>query len=227
MMKIKLYYALVIIFLLISNLVVSQPHYDSTTVSSEYLFPQYTDGIVLSNNGTVFKGKLNYDTSSDQMKFIDTNNEIMYLSEPDNVKKVTIANRNFIYFKKYFVEIISEGPVCLGLRIHEKQYREKNVAYGGSSATSSVQSVFSISLQGGIDHKLSSNDKVRFVSEFIFYVMNNGKSRIVLNKNDLLKCFPLNKEIIKQEIGKQHTNFSSDDSMKKMIHWINANGIKD
>ena len=216
---------LIIGFLLISNVVVSQVNQNTTIVPSQFLFSHFTDGVVLMKDGTVYNSKLNYDASTDQMKFIGTTDEIMYLSEPDKVKKVTIANRNFIYIKDFFVEIISEGPVRLCQRIQVKQYTEKYAAYGGTSATSSILSVSSID-RNGVDYKLSSNDKVTFQQASVFYMMNNGKSRIVLKENDLLKCFPTHKEIIKQEIIKQHTEFSSVDSMRKLINWINANGVE-
>ena len=226
MVKIILHNTLIICFLLISNVVVSQMYKDTATISSQYVFSQFTDGVVLLNDGTIFKGKFNYDTSTNQMKYVGTTNEIMYLSEPEKIYKVTIANRDFIYVKNFFVEIISDGPVSLCMRVHEKQYTEKNAAYGCTTASSSISSATGFGRKG-IDYQLSSSDKVSFQLDSVFYVMNNGISRVVSKENDLLKCFPSNKALIKQELSKQHTEFSSIDSMKSMINWINVNGIKD
>ena len=226
MVKIILQNALVIGFLLISNVVVSQMYKDTATISSQYVFSQFTDGVVLLNDGTIFNGKFNYDASMNQMKYIGATNEIMYLSEPEKIYKVTIANRDFIYVRNFFVEIISDGPVSLCMRVHEKQFTEKNAAYGCTTASSSISSATGFGRKG-IDYQLSSSDKVSFQLDSVFFVMNKGISRVVLKDNDLLKCFPFNKAIIKQELSKQHTQFSSIDSMKSIINWINVNGIKD
>jgi len=47
------------------------------------------------------------------------------------------------------------------------------------------------------------------------------------NQINLLKCFSTKKDLIAEEIKKQNVNFTSIDSVKKFIDWINANGIKD
>ena len=74
---------------------------------------------------------------------------------------------------------------------------------------------------------MSNNEEITFTKTLIFYVTNSGKTRIVLNQNDLLKCFSSKKELINQELEKQNTKFNSIESVKKIIDWINANGIKD
>lgn len=185
MAKIILHNTLVIGFLIISNVVVSQIYKDTATVSSEYVFSHFMDGLVSLNDGTIFNGKFNYDASTNQMKYIGTTNEIMYLSEPEKIYKVTIANRDFIYVKNFFVEIISDGPVSLCMRVHEKQYTEKNAAYGCTTVSSSISSVAGFGRKG-VDYQLASSDKISFQLDSVFYVMNNGISRVVLKENDLL-----------------------------------------
>lgn len=228
-MGIKLHYTLFIFYLLISNLAFAQQKNDTAAFdASNYLFPKFTDGIITMKDGSEAGGKLNYNTLLDEMQFIGDKNEILSFADPSKVVKVVIANRNFLYLKNYFVELIDQGNVSLFSRIHVKRWAEKIGAYGGTSSTSSIESVSSYSSGYGTTTKLSPNEKVSFQTELIFYVMfNNGKIKMVANKNDLLKCFASNKEIIKQEMERQNTKFNSIESVKKIIGWINANGIKD
>lgn len=225
-MKIRYHYTLLTYFLLISNLVISQSKKD-TTSNSPLLFPQFIDGIITLKDGTVCSGKLNYDTSIDEMQFIGTKNEILSFAEPEKVAKVVIANRTFIHVKNFFVEILTEGPVSLCLKVHQKRIAEKIGAYGGTSSTSSIESLTTVKLSDGTMTKLSPNEKVTFQMESLFYLMYNGKIKLILNQNDLFKYFSSHKELIRQELENQHTKVSSIDSMKKIIEWMNAKGIKD
>ena len=226
-MKIKLTHTLLISLLLISNLVMSQKENDETSTSTQFLFEEFTDGVVVFKDGHSVNAKLNYDTSLDQMQFMDTNNEILYIGEPEKVVKVVIAKRNFIYLKNYFVELLSEGPVSLCLRIHQTRTAVKIGAYGGESPLSSISNLSSVKLSDGNSAPLTANEKVRYKSDLFFYIMSNGKTKIVFSQNELLKCFPSNKELLKQELEKQQTKFTSIESVRKIIDWINAKGIKD
>lgn len=225
-MKNKLHYTLLICFLLISNLVFSQQRKDTVLNSTRFLFPEFTDGVVSMKDGQQLGAKLNYDTSLDQMQFLGANNEILYLGEPDKLFKVVIANRTFITIKNYFVESIAIGPVSLYLRVHQKRNTVKIGAYGGESQLSSIGNLTSVKLNEGTTTKLAANEKVSYKSDLFFYVMINGKTKIVLNQKELLKCFPSNKELLKKEMETQNTNFNSVDSIKKIIDWINEKGIK-
>ena len=214
-MKNVLHYILLICFLLISNLSFSQPQKDSILTSTRFLFPQFTDGKVILKDGVVVSAKLNYDTFTDQMQFMGANNVVMNISEPEKVINVVILNRTFSYLKNYFVEDISNGAVTLSTRLHQQQIAEKNGAYGGSSPATSIQSISSLYQGDGTVNKLSSNETVSYNKTLTFYITVNGKTKIVFNQNDFLKCFPSKKDVIKQEIDKENCKFSSVESVKK------------
>jgi hypothetical protein len=216
-----------ICFLLFSNLVFAQQKRDSTTSSTRFLFPQFTDGVVVMKDGNVSGGKLNYDTSTDQMQFLGADNAILQIAEPEKVVKVVIANRTFVFLKNYFVEVIIDGPVLLYSRIHEQRIAEKVGAYGGSSPASSIQTVSTLFSGDGTINRLTANEDVTYRKELILSVSVKGKMRIISVQNDLLKCFSSKKELIQQEMDKQKTKISSLESTKKIIEWINTNGITD
>lgn len=213
--------------MLISNLTFSQPQKDSVLTSTRFLFPQFTDGKVILKDGVVASAKLNYDTFTDQMQFMGANNVVMNISEPEKVINVVILNRTFSYLKNYFVEQISEGVITLSTRLHQERIAEKNGAYGGASPATSIQTISSLYQGDGTVNKLSSNESVSYNKMLIFYITINGKTKIVLNQSDFLKCFPSKKDLIKQEIDKENCKFTSVESVKKIVDWMNANGMKD
>lgn len=226
-MKIKRHFTLIFCFLLISNYVISQQISILPSDTAQYLFSQFTDGTILLKGGKILTGKLNYNTCLNQMQFLGTNNEILSLAEPEKVIKVVITNRIFINVKNNFVEFISEGPVFLFLRVHKNRIAEKIGAYGTTGSGSSISTTSSFRVDDRDINNLSINEKISYHKDLVFYVLNNGIIRVVENQNDLLRCFSSKKELIKQELVSQHTKFNSIESMKKIINWINANGIKD
>jgi hypothetical protein len=226
-MKIKIHCSLFISFLFISNLVTAQQQKDSSIDSTNFLFPKFTDGVITMKDGNEATGKFNYNMLLDEMQFINPPDEIMSLASPSKVLKVVIASRTFIYLKNYFVEILTDGNVSLFYRAHVKRFAEKIGAYGGSSATSSIESVATYTSTDGSLTRLSGNEKVSYKNELTYYIMQNGKVKILFELNDLLKCFPENKDLIQQEIEKQHANYTDVESVKKIIDWINAKGLKD
>lgn len=210
-----------------SNLAFSQPKSDVQFDTTNYLLPKFTDGIIKMKDGNVAGGKLNYNTVIDEMQFITDKNELLSVADPSAVVQVVIGDRNFYYLKNYFFELVSDGNILLFSRIHVKRFEEKIGAYGGTSSTSSITSVSSYTSDNGTLTKLSAGVKVSLQTEVIYYVMVNGKYKLVLTKNDLFKLFPVNKDLIRQEIDKQNIKFDSVESFKKIIDWINTKGIKD
>jgi len=210
-----------------SNLSFSQPKSDVQFDTTNYLLPKFTDGIIKMKDGNVAGGKLNYNTVIDEMQFITDKNELLSVADPSAVVQVVIGDRNFYYLKNYFFELVSDGNILLFSRIHVKRFEEKIGAYGGTSSTSSITSVSSYTSDNGTLTKLSAGVKVSLQTEVIYYVMVNGKYKLVLTKNDLFKLFPVNKDLIRQEIDKQNIKFDSVESFKKIIDWINTKGIKD
>lgn len=224
-MKLKYHHTLFICLLLTSNLAFSQHTKDTVSGSSPFLFPQFMDGTIVFKDGSSNRGLFNYETSLDELQFIGPNKEILSLAHPEKVMMVTIANRRFINNKNLFIEILAEGRASLCLRVHQKRIAEKIGAYGGASGTSSIDSYSSYKSADGRYLNLSPNEEVSYRKEYFFYLLQADKMKLIVNRNDLLKYFSSKKELLKQEMEKQNFKFNDIESMKKMISWINANGI--
>lgn len=223
-MKTKHLHTLIICFLLIGNLAYSQPKNDTVSGSSPFLFPQFTEGTIVFKDGSSNRGMFNYDTSLDEIQFIGPNKEILALAQPEKVAMINIGNRRFMNAKNSFIEILIEGPVSLCLKIHQRRIAEKIGAYGSASGTTSIDTYSSYKTEGRYVN-LSPNEAVSYKKEYSFYLLQNDKMKLIVAKNDLLKYFSSNKELLKQEMERQYTKFNDIDSIKKIISWINANGI--
>jgi hypothetical protein len=208
--------------LLISNLTFSQQRKET---ASEFLFPNFTSGIVMLKDNSVINTKLNYDTFTNQMLYMGADSVLMTFAEPEKVNYVAISNRNFFYIKNYFAELQTNGPILLYSRIHNEKISDKAGSYASASPATRTQAVSSI---GSLDGRLTGvTEDASYIQSVNFYVTINDKTRVVSNQNDFLKCFPSKKELIKVELEKQSTKFSSIEAVKKLVDWMNANGIKD
>ena len=218
---------LLICFLLLANLVFSQSKTDTAT-ASRFVFPQFTEGIVIMNDGSRIKTSLNYDASTDQMLFMGADKVAMQFAEPEKIQRVVIANRNFYYLKGFFTELVVDGTVVLYARIHLQVITDKTGVYGGQSQATRNETVSNLDYGSGMERKLSdvSTERVLFTKTIIYYLTVDAKTKLISNQNNLAKCFTSKKEEIAAELKKQDVNFKSIDSVKKFIDWINANGIK-
>jgi hypothetical protein len=219
---------MLICFLLFSNLVYSQQQNDSIIGASLLLFPKFTEGKVILQDGSLNSALLNYDTYTDQMQFLGDNNLKLTFAEPQNVLMVEIENRRFFYIMNHFAELISDDPVPLYVRIHQQRIADRSGSFGSGTSGSRIQNVSRLYSVTGREHAFSEvNEEVTFEKNFIFYVTTNGITRIVLNRKDFLKCFSKKKGLIYHQLEKQNTKFDSIESVKKIIDWINANEIRD
>jgi hypothetical protein len=205
----------------------TQTKSDLVIDTTSYLLPKFTDGLLKMKDGNLAGGKLNYNTVLDEMQFINEKNEILSVADPSVVVQVAIGERKFYYLKNYFFELVVDGNILLYSRIHVKRFEEKIGAYGGTSSTSSITSVSSYTSDIGTVTKLNAGVKVSLLKEVIYYIAINGKYKLVLTKNDLFKLFPVNKDLIRQEMDKENIKFDSVESFKRIIDWINTKGIKD
>jgi hypothetical protein len=219
-------FTLLICFFLFSNLVFSQQKKDTVTGSPQFLLPQFTEGDVYMKDGSMARVKLNYDAVWDQMQFIGNDNVIMTIANPENVIKIEIATRTFVYVKNNFAEVISVGPVSLYARIHQQRIVKKASAYGGTTTASSVQSVNTFTGGDRTNPSLVNDDVVTYTKDVTLYITINGKTKVVSSLNDLVKNFPSKKDLVQKELEKENTQYSSIESVKKLIGWINVNGIE-
>ena len=103
---------------------------------------------------------------------------------------------------------------------------KKASGYGGSSATTSVQSVSTFTGGDRTNGALANNDAISYTKDMTFYLSVIGKTKVITSLHDLVKSFPSKKVLIQKELAKEETQFSSIESVKKLIDWINQNAIE-
>lgn len=80
-----------------------------------FLFPRFTEGIIIMKDGTKFTAQINYNMVEERM-ITELEGIYRYSKNPQSIERVFIENRMFIPFGNAFYEIIASGNVTLFLQ---------------------------------------------------------------------------------------------------------------
>ncbi|MDR2231701.1 MAG: hypothetical protein LBE56_01105 [Tannerella sp.] len=185
----------------------------------QYLFPEFTDGVVLFKNAPKSGGKLNYNMLVGEMQFLENNNEVMTFDVGD-VASVTINGRTFYPYKgnEYAEELLSTdvGELRVRRKGNVAPYAKKG-AYGTSSSASSITSYSSVT-SGGQQYGLTvANDVLISVRYFYYLVGSNGKYAQITNVKSFTKQFPAYRAQIEAFVKENNTRFDKEDDLKKLL----------
>jgi hypothetical protein len=186
---------------------------------TQYVFKEFTPGIVKMKSGDASNQTLNYNIVTDEMIF-DNNGTYMAIAQPENVDTVYIANRKFIPLNNKFYELLWNGKAPLLLEftaiIHEPG---TPTGYGGTSNTTATSALKSLISSSGA-YSLKLPDGYTVVPGFAFWILKNGSIEKAGSEKQLIKIFPEKKDDIKDFVKKNNTNFSKREDMVALIKQV-------
>lgn len=191
----------------------------SSKEEKTYLFDSFTAGEVLMKNGTKINASLNYDCINNEMNYLEKN-ERMILQGLEMIDTVYAANRKFIPYKTFFLEVIPVGNSHLYVSWNTKVANKgKKGAMGMVSHSGTVESLDVSRMQNqGIDN--STNYVYDFVPENTYYLNLNNELKKFNNSKSLLKLFPEKKEQIKVYLKENEVSFRNLEAVMSLIHFI-------
>ncbi|MDD4778106.1 MAG: hypothetical protein PHV53_07440 [Fermentimonas sp.] len=192
---------------------------------SHYLFPEFTQGVVLMKSGEENPALLNYNLVTEEMLF-DQGGQILAFAEVtiNNLDSVFIANRKFVLNNKNkFVEV-SEGN---GYKLYiEHKCRlllpGKPAGYGGTSQTSAVD-IYSSILDGGMWHKLELPDDYKIKLFNVYWIDNGSGVKEIRSERQLKRFYGKNRDLYNSFIKEHNLDFDNYESVKELIHYIESN----
>ena len=185
----------------------------------QYLFPEFSDGLVFNQNSTLSSGKLNYNTLVGEMQFL--NNDVVLALNAKDIAVVNINSRQFFPYKgnEFTEELLSSD--IFNLRVRRKgnaaPYARKG-AYGMSSSTSSITSISSISGGDGRMYDLSVTEDIIVSVRYYYYLVGkNGKYIQISNVKTFTKQFPAFRKQIEEYAKENMIRFDNADDLKKLL----------
>ena len=194
----------------------------NTSPVIEYIFEEFTEGIVVFKDFTSTKGKLNYNLLAGEMQFIDPSTN-MVLSLIGDIRVVSIAGRDFIpRGRREYVEILVNGEPALSVaRTVKVSAQEKAGAYGTYSSTTSI-STFNSIFADGQKYDLSPDVRRTVKSDSSYWLIKGGKFTFIKNQKAFLNAYPKSKRAsIEQFISENKIDFKNENDLINLTIFSN------
>jgi len=213
---------ILVIFLL--NLVLFSSFAQNRGVElSHYIFPEFKNGTVLMKSGQQHQALLNYNTLSEEMIFEDKGRKLaISKEEKEKVDTVFIEGRKFFVLNGRFAELIYRSGYELYAEYRcDVKYPGKPAGYGGTSETSSV-STYSGVYSGGVLYELKLPDDFKIKPYIIYWLKKDGEINKFVNLKQLNKIFSDRKDLIKEYISSNKTDFNDRESLIRLIRYLES-----
>lgn len=211
-------------FLIFSLLVTSSYSQAKVTEVSHYLFPEFTQGIILMKNGTKNKALLNYNSLTEEMIFKNKGNLLaLGETELELVDTVFIRDRKFITLNNKFVELISHSKYDLYAEHKCKLIPPgKPAAYGGTSETSAISSYSSFN-SGGRLYELKLPEDYEIKPYTYYWLKKNGELSKFISIKQLMKTYDDKKDLFKDYVKKHDVKYENQESIVEFIQYLETN----
>lgn len=191
---------------------------DTAVTMVHYVFNSFTPGHVMLKSGEVSIQVLNYNVITREMIF-EQGGVYLAIARPEDVDTVFINGRKFIPVSGAFYEYLGGSVYPLFVE-YNCTIREKGASTGfGATNTTAAVAIKSLQNEAGA-YKLKLPDQFEVTPRQAYYIQMAGKYYKVKNEQQMLKLFPEKKQVIKEWIRNNHTNFSRQDDLLSLVNQI-------
>lgn len=212
------------IWLIIAGIVIpvtgnAQP--DTSNVLSQYLFKDFSKGVVQFRNGTVTSALMNYNTLSGRMVF-EKSGKLLDLINTETIDTVFLQNTRFIPHEDIFMEVVAESSIPLYFQYKsELMSPGKAAGYGGTSQTTSSTS-YSTVFTDSKSYNINLPEGYRVDKSTVNWVLVNGKMQKFLNEKQFLRIFKNKETELKTFIRENRINFKNRSDLLKLLYFCNG-----
>jgi hypothetical protein len=212
-------------YLFILNLFFSTSFSQSRGIElSHYLFPEFTQGVVLMKSGIRNKALLDYNSLTEEMIFENNGKKLAIGKEElELIDTVYIKDRKFFTLNNKFFELVYHSKCDL--------YAEHKcsillpgqpTAYGGTSQTTSITSFSSIN-SGGRLYELELPKDYEIKPYTYYWLKKNGELNKFINMKQLMKLYNDKKDLFKAYVKKHDVKYDNQDSIVQFIKYLETN----
>jgi hypothetical protein len=186
----------------------------------QYLFPDFSPGIVIKKNGVTQKYELNYNTVTQKMVFVQEY-DLFDMTGTESIDTIVIEGRKFVPVDEVFFEVLVVAPVSLLLQHRSDLIPVGSPAgYGSTSQTSAIDNYVGISTRSGtLNLKIPDKHEIREAPTYWVVDVSNRVSFI--NRNQFLKAFAPDREKLEVFIKKNKVRFENPSDVADLIEYFN------
>jgi hypothetical protein len=212
------------VFLFIAGLIISQSisaQRDTLSLDTQFLLPELFPSKISFKDGSSVNARMNYNILSEKMIF-EKGNKIFDLVNTEKVDTVFLPGRKFIPMGNIFIEVFNVSAIPLFTQFKGDLIPPgKPSGYGGTSQTSSIESIATI--YGGAQSynlKLPSDYTVKLT--VINWIRINDKMEKFIGERQFLKLFKAKETEIRKFIKTNNTDFNNRNDIVKLLVFCNS-----
>ena len=197
---------------------------DKSISLSHYLFPEFTQGVILMKDGKENKSMLNYNSLTEEMIFLNRGSKLA-ISDTDlaNADTVFLGGKKFIPLDNKFLELLTQS----GYELYAEHKCDvippgQPAAYGGTSQTSSTTSYSSFASGAGL-YELKLPDDYEVKPYTYYWLKKNGEFKQFINMNQLMKLYKPKKALFKAFVKKNKVKYDNQESLIQLINYLESN----
>jgi len=199
----------------------AQPKYQEI---SHYLFPEFTQGVILMKAGKKNETLLNYNSLTEEMIFDNKGKKLAIAQkELGLIDTVYIKDRKFVALNDQFVEFLYHSKWDLYVE-HKCDVKEpgKQTGYGGTSKTAPVNS-YSSFYSEGIFYELKLPDGYETRPYIYYWLKKNGELNKFKSMRELKKLYKEKEELFKPYVKKFGVKYGNQESIIQLIEYFESN----
>lgn len=191
---------------------------------SHYIFPEFTQGVILMKTGVKNKVLLNYNSLTEEMVFEDRGRRLA-IGEAvlEQIDTVFINDRKFFRLNDNFVERVYHSKYDLYAE-HKCKLNSpgKPAGYGTTSETSAISSYSSLMADGRF-YELKLPDDYTASPFIVYWLKKNGELNKFMNIRQLGKLFEDKEDLFKAYIKEHDVTYDDQESVVQLINYLEAN----
>ena len=214
-----------VLYLFILNLSFSTSYPQSRVIElSHYLFPEFTQGVILMKSGIKNKALLNYNSLTEEMIFENNGKKLAIVKgELELVDTVFIKDRKFFTLNNKFFELVYHSKCDLYAEHKCSMILPGQPAgYGGTSQTSAITSYSSIN-SGGRLYELELPEDYEIKPYTFYWLKKNGELNKFINMKQLMKLYDDKKDLFKAYVKKHDVKYDNQESIVQFIKYLETN----
>ena len=191
---------------------------------SHYLFPEFTEGLILLKTGEKYDVLLNYNALTEEVIFEDKGKKLAIAKNVvEIIDTVFIKERKFIALNSILVELLYHSKLDLYVE-HKCRVKEKGtpIGYGSRSKNAAIKSYSAFYSEGNLN-KLKLPDIYEIEPYTIYWLKKNGKTKRFRSMRELKKLYKDKGDLFKAYVKEYDVEYNNQESIIQLIEYLETN----
>lgn len=211
--------------LLFNLIIISSFAQPETAKVGHYLFPEFTQGLILFKTGKTDSKLLNYNSLTEQLVF-DTQGTVLAVPKEqlDRIDTVFIKERRFIILNHRVVELLTDAAAW-DLYVEYKcalKEKGKDAGFGGTSQTSAINTPSAVHMGGNV-YNLQLPDGFETKKYSVYFLVKNGKLNELINMRQLKKLYKDKNDLFNDYVKVHDVKYENQELITQLIVHLESN----